>query len=522
MFNKILELKSKYNYFPTNIIDIGAHKGTWTQQMLQIYPKSNYFLFEANNHNELNIFNKYNNIKIFKNVILNESKQEVEWFSNNNTGDSIFKETTGFFKNTKAIKRQSIDMNTYIKDNNILTKAKNIFLKIDCQGAEIPILKGATNLYNNTDFIVLEIPLFGKYNINVPDFSSHINFMKKNGFIVFDKLENHMFLNFNIQVDILFINVKSKIYNLFMNNSLIHSIMLSKFNRNHVINYVNNKKKNNKKYTVIDIGGSANYTSWSYKIIDYIVDINEPQKNDRNIKYFKLNVNFESQWKVLFDFVKKNGKFDFCICSHIIEDISLPQVLLNNIHMIAKEGFIGIPSKYRELSRFNKFLGYIHHRWIFSFSNKKLIGYPKVNFIDYDPKLISVGNMNNELMDLSFFWKNKINYGIMNNNYLGPSDEAVIKYYNKLVNDDIDNIKNNKYYHIYELQNINKINGNFINVIVLIENITITLQFMKKLNFIPFNINDTFSVGTLDLYITFININHEYNNIITTKLKELK
>ena len=67
--------------------------------------------------------------------------------------------------------------------------------------------------------------------------------MKKNGFIVFDKLENHMFLNFNIQVDILFINVKSKIYNEFINNSLIHSIMLSKFNRNHVINYVNNKKK---------------------------------------------------------------------------------------------------------------------------------------------------------------------------------------------------------------------------------------------------------------------------------------
>jgi hypothetical protein len=44
---------------------------------------------------------------------------------------------------------------------------------------------------------------------------------------------------------------------------------------------------------------------------------------------------------------------------------------------------------------------------------------------------------------------------------------------------------------------------------------------MKKLNFIPFNIKDTISIGTLDLYITFININHEYNNIITTKLKEL-
>ena len=33
-----------------------------------------------------------------------------------------------------------IDLNTFILQNNLLQGAKNILIKIDCQGAEIPIL----------------------------------------------------------------------------------------------------------------------------------------------------------------------------------------------------------------------------------------------------------------------------------------------------------------------------------------------------------------------------------------------
>ncbi len=86
-----------------------------------------------------------------------------------------------------------------ILDNNI---------KIDCQGAEIPILKGSVSILERTDFIILEIPLFGQYNEGVPNFLEHIQFMDSIGFIPYDIIDNHYIHGFNIQIDMLFINKK--------------------------------------------------------------------------------------------------------------------------------------------------------------------------------------------------------------------------------------------------------------------------------------------------------------------------
>ena len=97
-------------------------------------------------------------------------------------------------------------VNTFILQNNILQESKNILIKIDCQGAEIPILKGSSSILEKTDFIILEIPLFGQYNEGVPTFLDHISYMNTIGFITYDIIDNHYINNFNMQVDVLFIN----------------------------------------------------------------------------------------------------------------------------------------------------------------------------------------------------------------------------------------------------------------------------------------------------------------------------
>jgi FkbM family methyltransferase len=172
--------------------------------MLQIYPNSKYYLFEAIDYNELNNFNNFN-IKIYKPILLNDKIEEVDWYEEQNTGDSFFKEKTKYFVNTKSIKRNTVDLNSIIKQDNILQN-DNIFIKIDCQGAEIPILKGATSILNKTDFILLEIPLFGQYNENVPNFLQHIEYMNSINFIPYDIVDNHYINNYNMQIDMLFIN----------------------------------------------------------------------------------------------------------------------------------------------------------------------------------------------------------------------------------------------------------------------------------------------------------------------------
>jgi FkbM family methyltransferase len=218
MFDKINNLKIK-GYYPDTILDIGAHHGIWTNEMIKIYNTCKYFLFEGINYTELNQFNSSDNIEVY-NVLLNDKIEQVNWYEMRNTGDSIFKEKTHHFTNCIPIKRETIDLNTFILQKKILQEPKNILIKIDCQGAEIPILKGCTSILDKTDFIILEIPLFGEYNENVPNFLEHISFMDKIGFVTYDIIDNHYINGFNMQVDILFIN-KNHSFNKIVNELLL-------------------------------------------------------------------------------------------------------------------------------------------------------------------------------------------------------------------------------------------------------------------------------------------------------------
>jgi FkbM family methyltransferase len=208
MFDSIIKLK-QLGYVPDTILDIGAYHGHWTDSMKQIYNNCNYYLFEAIDYDELKRFNNVFNINIF-NVILSDKIDTVNWYQMKNTGDSMFREKTHFFNNCDIIKRETIDLNTFMLNNNTLNNinnSKNILIKIDCQGAEIPILKGASNILNKTDFIIMELPLFGQYNEGVGSFQDHILFMNSIGFIPYDIIDKHYINNFNMQVDMIFINI---------------------------------------------------------------------------------------------------------------------------------------------------------------------------------------------------------------------------------------------------------------------------------------------------------------------------
>ena len=196
-------IKSK-GYTPDLILDIGAEKGSWTREMVSMYPEADYVLVEAIHYAELDGYRdkKY---KVFH-EFLYDAVTEVDWYEMRNTGDSIYKERGQAFRTCNPTKRTTTTLDRLCEQHDIMEKKQHILIKIDCQGAEIPIIKGGQTLLSKTDFIILEIPLFGQYNEGVPPFLEHIQYMDSVGFIPYDIADMHRINGFNRQIDMIFIS----------------------------------------------------------------------------------------------------------------------------------------------------------------------------------------------------------------------------------------------------------------------------------------------------------------------------
>lgn len=218
MFHSIQTIKNN-GYYPDVIFDIGSYHGKWTEECLKIYPNSVYHLFDGNDHKETNHLSSHKNVNIHKNVILNEASGQVNWYKNNNTGDSFFKEKTWFFSNTEPTKRDCFSLNEYVQEHILLSDVNSILIKIDAQGSELNILKGSTKILAKTNFIILEVPVFGQYNEGAPKFIDYINYMDSIGFIPYDIAGNiySQIGKFNIQTNIIFIKKEHKFEKLVQN-----------------------------------------------------------------------------------------------------------------------------------------------------------------------------------------------------------------------------------------------------------------------------------------------------------------
>jgi hypothetical protein len=197
--------------------------------------------------------------------------------------------------------------------------------------------------------------------------------------------------------------------------------------RKRILDYIREQKAANPEFTVVDVGGSAG--GWSHEIVDVIIDINPVNA----ARYFKVNLNRYEDWEPVRSYVAEHGKFSFAICSHTLEDIANPMLVMDTLPQIAEQGYIAVPSKYREFSFVEgRHRGYLHHRWIYDIRPQEpnlFVGYPKLGFLEYHTKLHSLANASDTIAELNFRWKDRIPYRIVNDDYLGPDSDSVKNYY---------------------------------------------------------------------------------------------
>jgi hypothetical protein len=193
---------------------------------------------------------------------------------------------------------------------------------------------------------------------------------------------------------------------------------------------IRQRKASKPNFTLIDVGASAN--PWTKDFVTHIVDF---AKGGLAATYFTGNICDMRVWNLVLEHVKWHGKFDFLVCTHTLEDISSPKMVSNMFGKIANEGFIAMPSKFIELNKpEGQWTGYIHHRWIYDLVDGVVIGYPKQPFIEHMPFIHEWAAKNpwQGRDEIQYFWKDEADLKIINDDYLGPTTQAVIDYYRNL------------------------------------------------------------------------------------------
>ena len=179
--------------------------------------------------------------------------------------------------------------------------------------------------------------------------------------------------------------------------------------------YLSDKRKDGN-FKVLDVGGSVGH--WFWDKTDVIFDIIPPTTaygTTFSGEYISGNATLPEGWKKLNAYIKNNGKFDFVICRQTLEDLGHPEFVVNQLQKVAKAGWIGVPSKYFEMTRglypeMPNSRGLHHHRWIYTSKNGRWYGLPKMGWTDSisDSSLSMKLNGNPWAHELSFYWEKNI------------------------------------------------------------------------------------------------------------------
>jgi len=225
--NKVrLELLKDLGFKPQGILDIGAHIGKWSMMANSVFPDTPILMIEGNtdNTNRLNDTIKTVQVSSPKSScsisLLSDTNKNVTYYKpkhGSTSGSSLYRENTAHYsdENTVTEKRSAITLDQLLNETDVTYD----FIKIDVQGSEQDILRGAPDSISNARFILLETQLI-EYNQKAPVAHEIIRTLENYGFIIADIYELHYLPDGRLnEIDILFARPHDKIFSISENTS---------------------------------------------------------------------------------------------------------------------------------------------------------------------------------------------------------------------------------------------------------------------------------------------------------------
>lgn len=179
-----LKALAERGFVPATIVDVGAFQGEWSRTVRQIWPNSRLVMVEPNVADQPNLvrFEKKLDAELVGELLGAEDGVMVP-FNVMGSGSSIMPERSGVPRTTEQRRLRTLD--------SLLRNAKPPgLLKIDAQGYELQILKGAAQVLPSFELVLLEIAII-EINEGAPLLDEVVRFMKERRFVAYDIWQIH-------------------------------------------------------------------------------------------------------------------------------------------------------------------------------------------------------------------------------------------------------------------------------------------------------------------------------------------
>ena len=202
-------LKNLHNngFRPTVILDIGAYEGEWTKMVSSIFPDARILMFEAQ-ESKHTLLASLNSAKIDHHIgLLGSEVNSKSKFYINDTVSSALPES-------EKEKQDYVEVAMFTVDEVLKTKGftKADFIKLDVQGFELEVLKGATVTLQSAEVVLMEVSLI-EINKGAPLIFEVMKFMNQQDFVCYDicSLVRRPLDNALWQTDLIFVKNNSKL-----------------------------------------------------------------------------------------------------------------------------------------------------------------------------------------------------------------------------------------------------------------------------------------------------------------------
>jgi len=166
------------NITPKVIYDIGSCVLHWERHARRTWPEAELFLVEANTDVK-KLYDKTNQ-NYHLGVLTDTDYKEIKFYKDpmNLGGNSYYKENTAHYNETHAVHMSGMSLDTIAEKNSW---PKPDLIKLDVQGAELDILKGAANILETCSDLILECQ-HKSYNLGAPLVDIVIEYLSSMGF----------------------------------------------------------------------------------------------------------------------------------------------------------------------------------------------------------------------------------------------------------------------------------------------------------------------------------------------------